>query len=68
MALLGTMGNYKNIHQFDGYNTDEIGKLAKDKRQIRSDYSKSMNLKRAYEVRSGAKKRETEITSFKQLM
>ena len=68
VALLGAMGNYNILHQFDGYNPDEIGKLAKDKPQIRSDYSKSMNLKRAYEVRSGAKKRETEIKSFKQLM
>ena len=68
VALLGAAGNYNILHQFDGYSPEDISKMAKDKPHVRSDYNKSMNLKRAYEVRSGAKKRETEITSFKQLM
>ena len=30
VGLLGAMSNYNQLHQFDGYTGDDIGKLAKD--------------------------------------
>ena len=44
VGLLGAMSNYNILHSFDGYTPDEIGDLAKNKPQIRSDYNKSMAL------------------------
>ncbi len=65
VGLLGAMSNYNILHSFDGYTPDEIGDLAKNKPQIRSDYNKSMALKRKYEARSGV----TEVVkSFRELM
>jgi len=52
-GLLMALNNYNVIHQFDGYTPDEVGKLAKDKPEIRSQYSRSIGLKRKYERRAG---------------
>jgi hypothetical protein len=52
-GLLMALNNYNVIHQFDGYTPDEVGKLAKDKPEIRSQYSRSSGLKRKYERRAG---------------
>tara|TARA_R100000458_G_C8222247_1_gene206245 strand:- start:29 stop:334 length:306 start_codon:yes stop_codon:yes gene_type:complete len=64
VGLLAAMSNYNIMHSFDGYTPDEIGDLAKNKPQIRSDYNKSIALKKSYEARSGKKE---EVKSFKQL-
>jgi hypothetical protein len=57
IGLIGAMSNYNQLHAFDGYTPDEVGELAKDKPQIRSDYNRAMSLKERYETRSGAKKK-----------
>ena len=67
VGLLGALSNYNILHQFDGYTPDEIGEMSKNKPQLRSEYNKSMNLKRSYEYRSGMEK-QNKITSFKELM
>ena len=52
-GLLMALNNYNVIHQFDGYTPDEIGKLAKDKPELRSQYSRSVSMKRTFERRAG---------------
>ena len=46
---------------------EEIGNMSKDKPQIRSDYNKSMSLKRDYEERSGLQRKQ-QIQSFRDIM
>ena len=63
-GLLMALNNYNLIHQFDGYTPDEIGKLAKDKPELRSQYSRSISMKRKYELRAG---KVEKAKSFKSL-
>jgi wobble nucleotide-excising tRNase len=56
---------YTSIHAFDGYSSDDIGKLAKDKPQLRSDYSKSMETRARLEEKIGRKR---VVGSFKDLV
>lgn len=65
LGLIAAMSNYNLLHSFDGYTPEEIGNLAKDKPQIRSDYQKSMDLKAKYDIRSGKKRN---VQSFKSIM
>jgi hypothetical protein len=64
VGLLGAMSNYNQLHQFDGYTGDEIGKLAKDKPHLRSQYAEAMKLKSQYELRSGNKKATTTFSDL----
>jgi len=64
VGLLGAMSNYNQLHQFDGYTGDEIGKLAKDKPHLRSQYADAMKLKSQYELRSGKKKATTSFSDL----
>ena len=66
VGLLAAFSNYNIIHAFDGYSPDEIGDMSKNKPQIRSDYNKSISLKRDYESRSGMQQKK--IQSFKDIM
>ena len=65
VGLLGAMSNYNRLHQFDGYTPEEVGKYAKEKPQLRSDYNQAMDLKAKYEIRSGKKR---SVKSFKNLV
>ena len=65
VGLLAATNNYMLLHSFDGYTPDEIGDMAKNKPQIRSDYQKSMDLQARYELRSGKKR---EVKSFKDIL
>ena len=65
MGLLGAMSNYNQLHQFDGYSSEDIGNLSKEKPQLRSEYNKAMDLKAKYEIRSGQKRN---VRSFKNIM
>ena len=64
VGLIGAMSNYNQLHAFDGYSPDDIGSMAKDKPQVRSDYNKAMALKAQYESRSGIKRA---VRSFSEL-
>ena len=44
------------MHQFDGYDEKQIGDMAKDKPQIRTDYYNYRELKDKYDARLGIKK------------
>ena len=65
MGLLGAMSNYNQLHQFDGYSSEDIGNLSKEKPQLRSEYNKAIDLKAKYEIRSGQKRN---VRSFKNIM
>ena len=65
MGLLGAMSNYNQLHQFDGYSSEDIGNLSKEKPQLRSEYNKAMDLKAKYEIRSGQTRN---VRSFKNIM
>jgi hypothetical protein len=53
------------MHQFDGYDENEIGDMAKTKPQIRSDYYKYRELKDAYDARLGIKKQPKGLEQIK---
>ena len=55
-GLLFGLTQYTRMHQFDGYSEEEIGKMAKDRPQVRSDYYKYRELKDEYDARLGVKK------------
>ena len=61
-GLLKAFSTYTSIHAFDGYGAEDIGKLAKDKPNIRSQYNTAMELKRRMEERAG---KQNEAKSFK---
>ena len=64
VGLLTAMSNYNLLHSFDGYTADEVGKLAKDKPHVRSQYAEAMKLKSQYELRSGKKKATTSFSDL----
>ena len=55
-GLLYGLSQYTRMHQFDGYDEEQIGDMAKDKPQIRSDYYQYRELKDKYDARLGVKK------------
>ncbi len=65
IGLLAAMSNYNKLHSFDGYTPNEIGDLAKNKPQVRSQYGEAMDLQAKYEMRSGTKRK---VQSFKELL
>ena len=38
-GILAAYREYELLHSYDGYNSDEIGRMAKDKPEVRSHYS-----------------------------
>jgi hypothetical protein len=64
-GLLVALNSYNRLHQFDGYTSDDIAGMAKDKPQIRSEYAAYLNLQREYDLRLGKK---TEVVSFAKLL
>ena len=63
-GLLMALNNYNIIHQFDGYTSQDISELSKNKPQVKSDYNRSIALKRKYEMRAG---KSEKIKSFNEL-
>ena len=51
--LLTGLSNYNILHSFDGYDSDDVSQLAKDKPKVRQDYNKY----RAMQDRFGKKKK-----------
>ena len=53
------------MHQFDGYNEEEIGNMAKDRPQVRSDYYQYRELKDKYDARLGVKKQTKSVDQLR---
>jgi hypothetical protein len=64
-GLLSAFGIYRQMHQFDGYTSEDISKQAKENPKIRSDYLKYLETNEKYRERLGIKKK---VTSFKELI
>ena len=61
-GLLFGLSQYNKYHQFDGYDDKDIGQMAKDKPQIRSDYYKYVELKQEYDEKMGLKQPEKKFS------
>jgi len=46
--LLTGLSNYNVLHSFDGYDSDDIGKMSKDKPRIRNDYNRYRAMQEKY--------------------
>jgi len=64
-GLLVAFSNYSLLHQFDGYNNDDISSMAKDRPEMRGAYAKSMAFKASMEKKAGMQVRQQ---SFQELM
>jgi hypothetical protein len=47
-GLLCSLAEYQVLHSMDGYDSDDVGKMAKQKPQVRSQYAKYMGQKAKY--------------------
>ena len=56
---------YVQMHQFDGYTSEDIREQAKSRPQIRSDYNTYLNLNAKYKEKIGVTKK---VDSFSQVM
>ena len=65
-GLLKALQNNSAYHAFDGYSAEEVGKMAKDKPQIRVNYENSQKVKRKFDAK--IKPQQKEITSFRELI
>jgi hypothetical protein len=65
VGLIAAMSNYNVLHSFDGYSSDDISSMAKDKPELRSDYARSMALKANYERRAG---KSAQVKTFRSLL
>jgi len=63
-GILKALGTYTTIHAFDGYTADDIGKLSKDKPELRGQYSKSINLKMRMEEKAGQREQAKSFTDL----
>jgi hypothetical protein len=52
-GIIQALGTFNRLHAFDGYTQDDISKLAKDKPELRSQYSECMDVKDRMERRAG---------------
>ena len=53
VGIIKAWQNYELLHSFDGYDSDDVSQLAKDKPKVRQDYNKY----RAMQERFGKKKK-----------
>mgnify|MGYP003110414604 CR=1 FL=1 len=44
-GLLLAWGTHEQLHAFDGYSSDEISTMSKDRPQVRQSYNKTMEIK-----------------------
>lgn len=62
-GLLYALSQHSRYHQFDGYDEQDIGELAKNKPQIRSDYYAYRKLKDEYDEKMGVKRKKGKTPS-----
>ena len=59
-GLVLALGEYNILHQFDGYSAKEIGDMAKNKPEIRTQYNEYIARRRKY----GYDKSQNSFSSF----
>ena len=60
-GILNGLQNYNVMHAFDGYSSEEINRMAKDKPELRADYGKSQAMKAKYGM-------QKKYSSFKEIL
>ena len=64
-GLVAAMSNYNVMHSFDGYSDKEVNDMVKNKPEIRSDYSKYLEMNAVYQERTGQRRK---IESFRDIL
>lgn len=64
MGLIYAYSEYNVLHSFDGYNEKEVNEMAKNKPEVRNQWSEYKAAQRKY---NGNRKQE-KVTSFRQLV
>lgn len=64
-GLVAAMSNYNVMHSFDGYSSNEVADMVKNKPEIRGDYNKYLEINALYRERSGQVRK---IESFKDIL
>ena len=54
-ALVSAMYNYKSYHSMDGYDDEDVSKMAKDKPKVRQQYMNYLSTRRKYNEKLGIK-------------
>ena len=57
-GLLYALSQHSKYHQFDGYDEEDIGHIAKNKPQVRSDYYAYREVKDEYDAKLGIKRKK----------
>jgi len=65
MGLMAANSRYELLHSFDGYTDKDIGHMAKERPEVRSQYNKYIEAKQTYEERANTEKKKQ---SFKGLI
>tara|TARA_R110000765_G_scaffold309077_1_gene402599 strand:- start:1249 stop:1512 length:264 start_codon:yes stop_codon:yes gene_type:complete len=66
-GILLAYQNYSTIHAFDGYNDKDVSEMAKNKPEVRSQYSKSRYLKEIFEHKAGIE-RKAQAKTFGEIL
>ena len=64
-GLVAAMSNYNVMHSFDGYSSNEVADMVKNKPEIRGDYNKYLEINALYRERSGHRRK---IESFREIL
>jgi len=64
-GLMRAFSTYNLLHAYDGYTSDNIGEMAKNNPQVRTQYGKSQQLKARMEAKMGRKRK---VQSFSELV
>jgi hypothetical protein len=55
-ALVSAMYTYKSYHSMDGYDDEDVSKMAKDKPKVRQQYIQYLETRRKYNDKVGVKR------------
>ncbi len=56
-SLVSALYTYKSYHSMDGYDDEDVSKMAKDKPKVRQQYHQYLETKRKYNEKLGIKKK-----------
>tara|TARA_A100001391_G_scaffold23362_3_gene12875 strand:- start:4386 stop:4631 length:246 start_codon:yes stop_codon:yes gene_type:complete len=56
-SLVSALYTYKSYHSMDGYDDEDVSKMAKDKPKVRQQYHQYLETRRKYNEKLGIKKK-----------
>jgi len=66
-GLLAAFSEYREVHAFDGYSSEDVSRMAKDKPQVRSQYNQHMEAKARLDKKLGKKRQRASVKDIKGL-